>query len=221
MIAKNLINEAVPPLKPSDNGEKALSWMGSFHVQHLPVVDGQQYLGMVAEYDILDTNHADMPLRAYSLDLTRNFVYDYVHIYDVLKVVNENRLSAIPVLDENDQYVGLITLETLLDFFAKTNAMQEPGGIIILEISINDYTASEIARIVESNNAKILSMYVTSPPSNNMNLEVTLKINRTDLQAVMATFERYDYMVKASYQEDSYLEDMQERLDAFMNYLSI
>lgn len=220
MIAKNLINETIPPLKLSDTGSKALDWMAQFHVQHLPVVDGTGYVGMISENDILDKNMPDLSFESYELYNFRPYVEEQMHIYEVVKEINDNSLSSIPVLDEEEVYKGIITSENLLEFFAKVKAVQEPGGIIILEMHVSDYTLSQIAQIIESNDAKVLSMYVTTH-HHSPKMEVTLKINRTDLSRIIATFERYEYKIAGAYQENVYIEDMQERFDAFMNYLNI
>lgn len=220
MIAKKLINNTIPPLKLTDDGEKALAWIAEFHVHHLPVVDGQQYLGMISEYTIYDTNETAQPLSAYNFSETPPKVSEYDHIYEVMKVMKSNRLSVMPVLDEEQQYVGLITLDTITDYLSQAQGMEDPGGILILEMKVNDYVLSEIARLVESHDAKILSMYVTNHQGSG-NIDVTLKINKTDLTSILPTFERFDYIVKAYYQEEDYLEDVQERLDEFMNYLNI
>ncbi|MGB1240903.1 MAG: CBS domain-containing protein [Chitinophagales bacterium] len=220
MIAKKLINDTIPPLKLSDDGVKALAWIAEFHVHHLPVVDGQQYLGIISEYNIYDTNETSKPLSAYDFSEKPPKVHEYDHIYEVMKIMKTHQLTVMPVLDEEEQYVGLITLDTITDYLSHAQGMQEPGGIVILEMNTNDYVLSEIARLVESHNAKILSMYVTTHP-NSPAIDVTLKVNKTDLTRILPTFERFEYVVKAYYQEEDYLEDVQERYDEFMNYLNI
>ncbi|MEZ4886718.1 MAG: CBS domain-containing protein [Chitinophagales bacterium] len=220
MIAKKLINDTIPPLKLTDDGEKALSWIAEFHVHHLPVVDGQHYLGIISEYTIYDTNETSKPLSSYDFSEKPPKVQEYDHIYEVMKIMKANRLTVMPVVDEEQHYLGLITLDTITDYLSHAQGMEEPGGILILEMRTNDYVLSEIARLVESNDAKILSMYVTTHQSGG-SMDVTLKINKTDLTSILPTFERFNYMVKAYYQEEDYLEDVQERLDEFMNYLNI
>lgn len=220
MNAIHLINDTIPPLKLTDNGQKALNWMSELHVYHLPVVNENQYIGVVAECDILDANDSQKEFKNYQNPLSRPFVSEDNHIYEVLKMVNEQRISVMPVLNEDGEYMGVITLENLLDYFANANGMQDPGGIIILEMSTNDYALSEIAQILESNDTKALSMYI-STHTNSTQMEVTLKVNRTDLQPVIATFERYSYNIKASYQEDLYIEDLKEHFDSLMHYLNI
>ncbi|MFK7907922.1 MAG: CBS domain-containing protein [Chitinophagales bacterium] len=220
MIAKKLINNTIPPLKLSDDGVKALAWIAEFHVHHLPVVDGQQYLGIISEYNIYDANETSKSLSAYDFSENPPKVHEYDHIYEVMKIMKTHRLTVMPVLDEEEQYVGLITLDTITDYLSQAQGMQDPGGIVILEMNTNDYVLSEIARLVESHDAKILSMYVTTHP-NSPAIDVTLKVNKTDLTRILPTFERFDYVVKAYYQEEDYLEDVQEKYDEFMNYLNI
>ena len=121
----------------------------------------------------------------------------------------------------NKHYQGLITLNDLLQNFANLSALKQPGGIIELELNVNDYTLTEISQIVEGNDAKILSLYVSSPEDSTQ-MNVTLKVSATDITSIIQTFNRYNYTVKASYMESDEMEDlMHNRFDAFMKYLSI
>ncbi len=221
MIANKLVNDTVPPLKVTDTGKKALSWMGEFFVQHLPVIDKQEFVGIISESDILDMDDPDKPLgEVENLKLLKVSVDESRHIFDVIKGMNEHQLSIMPVLNIEGQYEGLVTSTSLLDYFAKVSSMQEPGGIIILQIDVKDYSLAQIAQIIEGNNASILSMYV-STPSEALKMDVTIKINRSDLTDILATFERYKIQVKASYQESEYLDNLKERLDSFLHFLDI
>lgn len=220
MIAKDLISLLIPPLKTSDDGHKALMWMNDFHIRHLPIVNNQQLLGVIAEDDILNFDNPDEPLGAHSLSLKRPYVDNDTHIYEVLKTMTHEQLSIIPVVDEDDVYLGVITQEGLLQYLAETAAFTETGSILVLEMPRHDYSMGEIARLVESERATVLSSYVTSLP-NSARVEVTLKLNIQDLKHIIATFERFDYIVKASFQEDDYSEVLRERYNALVNYLNV
>lgn len=220
MYARELISEDIPPLKTSDTGERALAWMDEFRVSHLPIVNNVDFLGLISESDILDFNSASEPIGGHTLNLSRPYVFDYQHTYDVLKVMSSLKLSVIPVLNEHDQYLGLIHLSTLLQHFAEMASMKESGGLLILELNIHDYSLSEIARIVESNDAKILSLYISSHIDSNK-LELTIKINRTDLSPIIQTFNRYNYTIKASFHQSEYVDDLKDRFDSFMSFLNI
>lgn len=221
MLAKELISEVVPALKTSDTGMQALSWMDIFRISHLPIVNNREFLGLISDKDIYNLNLAEEPIGNHKLSLFSPFVRMDQHIYEVIEIVSRLELTVVPVLDDENNYMGLITLNDLLQRFAGLSALKHPGGIIELELNVNDYTLTQIAQIVEGNDAKILSMYVSSP-QDSMLLIVTLKVNTTDITSILQTFYRYDYKVKASYMESEELESlMKNRYDEFMKYLSI
>jgi len=220
MIARNIISQSIPPLKQTDTGQKALSWMSEFFLQQLPVVDGTKFLGIITEYDILDQKDPEAAIEDMPLKLTDIKISETDHIYEAIKAMQKSKLSIMPVVDAQDKYLGIITQESLINFFASASALQEPGGIVVLEVNQNDYVLTEIAQIVEANDASILNLYVNQMP-NSSALEITLKLNRADLEAIIQAFERYEYSVKAFYQEEDYSEFLQERYDSLMNYLNI
>ncbi|MGI8894013.1 MAG: CBS domain-containing protein [Bacteroidia bacterium] len=220
MLARELIKDVIPPLRTSDTGLKALSWMEEFRVSHLPIVNNVKFLGLISYDDILSLNSPSEPLGNHSLSLDRPFVFDHQNIYDVVKLVSKLDLTLIPVLLSDEQYLGVITLPDLVTNFAAIESVHDPGGIIVLELNKNDYVLSEIAHIIESNDAKILSTFITSNPDSSK-LELTLKINKIDLSRITASFNRYNYEIKATYHESEHDTDLQDRYDSFMNYLNI
>lgn len=222
MLAKDLISNEIPALRTSDTGVEALNWMEVFRVSHLPIVNNQEFLGLISDEDIYNLNQPEEPLGNHKLSLTRPYVTEDQHIYEVLDTASRLKLTVIPVLKEDNNYLGLIRMSELLHYFANLSAIEKPGGILVLDLNQNDYSLTEIAQIVESNDAKILSMYVNTPDKDSVRLEVTLKINRTDLTPVIQTFNRFDYRVKASFMEyDEENELLQKRYELFMKYLDI
>lgn len=221
MLAKDLISEVVPALKTSDTGLRALSWMEIFRISHLPIVNNKEFLGLISDTDIYDLNMANEPIGNHHLSLFSPFVTSDQHIYEIIELVSRLKLTVVPVLNKKKDYLGLITLNDLVQYVADLFALKEPGGIIVLELHQNDYSLNQISQIVESNNAKILSMYLTSP-SDSMKMELTLKINQNDLTSIIHTFERYDYTIKASYMEDDDMDSFySNRYESFMKYLNI
>lgn len=220
IIAQDLISKDIHPLKTSDTGELALKWMDELKVKHLPIVNNVQLLGVIAESDILDLHSPHEPIGNYPLSLLRPYVLSNEHIYEIIKTITTLKLTILPVVDVNQNYLGIITLETLINKIAQMASINEPGGLIVLCLNVVDYSLSQIAQIVESNNAKILSSYITST-SNSMQTEVTIKVNREDLSPILQTFYRYNYNVVASYHHSEYEEDLKRRLESFMNYLNM
>jgi hypothetical protein len=147
-------------------------------------------------------------------------VFEDQHVYDVIRQVYEQKLSLIPVLDHKIHYLGSITLQCLVKYFARLAAVDNPGGIIVLEMGIRDYSLSEIARLVEMNDSSILSLYVQTLPDSTR-IEVTIKINRMDIGAIIQTFNRYNYNIKASFFEGDYNDSLRDRYDSLMKFLEI
>ena len=221
MIAQNLLSEVVPPLRLTDSGQKALNWMEIFRISHLPVVEGKRLVGLISDKIIYDLNIVDKPVGDYSDHLLSPHIHTNQHIYEVFNAISVLKLSAVPVLDLYDQYCGVITVFDLAQKFADLVAVHEPGGVIVLELNAIDYSLSQIAQIVEGNDAKILSFYI-SPEVESTRMTVTLKINVVDLSAIIQTFVRYDYNIIAVYMDDSVIKNMyDDRLDQLMRFMNI
>jgi CBS domain-containing protein len=219
MTADQLVSDSIIPLRTSDSGDDALGMMSDFFVRHLPIVNNKELLGLLSEDDILDHDAVE-PVGSYSLSLPRPYVHAQDHLYEVMRMLVELHLTVIPVVDEENTYLGLITLEDLLFYFGQSMPFIEPGSILVLEMGKRDYMLSEIARIVESENATVLSAFVTSRPDTNL-IEVTLKINKQNIQTIIATLDRYDYQIKATFQETTYVDTLRDRYDALMSYLNV
>ncbi len=219
MIASELISYDIPPLKVTDTGAKALEWMEEFKVKDIPVINKNKYVGMLEESDVLDRNDIDDKISSYDLNFRKPFVYHTQHVFDAIARMVENEVDVLPVLNENEDYLGLVTTRAIIEFFAKTVSVTSQGSIITLELNVNDYSLAEISKMVESDNAKILASYITSH-IDSTKLEVTLKINKTDITRILHTFDRFNYVVTASYNESEYYEDLKNRFDEFMRFMN-
>jgi CBS domain-containing protein len=195
--------------------------MEIFRISHLPIVNDQDFLGLISDADIYDMNKPDEPIGNHSLTLFKPFVNSEQHIFEVIGIASRLKLSVVPVLDSDSHFKGVITTSDLIRHIAGISSMDQPGGIIVIELVERDYSLSQIAQIVESNNVKVLSMYVTSPPESTK-LEVTLKVNTGDLISVIRTFERYNYEVKTWVTDNDSMDRFySERFDLLMKYLNI
>jgi acetoin utilization protein AcuB len=221
MIAEELINQMIPPLKTSDSGEKAVRWMEEFRVNQLPVVKNRQYMGMVSEENIIENNARSTTLAQVPLGFEEVFVQHYQHFYTVMEVAIRNKIQVVPVLDEHQEFLGVITVNDTIAAFGQMSALQGQGGILVLNMNERDYSLSEISRHVEENNAKILSAYVSPDELDGYKIKVTLKINTMDLNRIIATFERFNYRIIAQFHDAAELKDDQDRLDLLMKYINI
>ncbi|MFC4211453.1 CBS domain-containing protein [Pedobacter lithocola] len=220
MFAEEIISNAIPPIKTDDTVQKALDRMNEFKLKHMPVVNDTQFLGLLAEDDLLEIRDHEILIKDVSATLLNAFVFNNAHTYDVVRLLSTLKLTAVPVLDQQKNYAGLISINNIIDSVAELYAVSEPGGIIVLEISNRDNSLAHIAQIVEADNAQILSSYVNSF-EDSTRLELTLKVNKTEITSLVASFERYNYQVKEVYNNTQVDDGSQERFDSFMNYLNV
>lgn len=220
MLASELISYSIPPLKTSDTVQKSLERMTEFKLSHMPIVNETQFLGLLAEDELIEVKDVDSPIGSLSLSLLNPFVYEDAHIYDIIRLLTQLNLSAVPVLDYKKNYLGLVAVNSLLGYVGDIFAVKDLGGIIVLEISNRNNSLAHMAQIVEADNAQILSSYVQSFPDSTR-LEVTLKINKTELSGIIASFERYNYQVKAVFNSTKADDGTEDRFNSFMNYLNV
>ncbi len=221
MIAEDLINHMIPPLKGSDDAHKAIVWMEEFRCNYMPVVDSGKLLGFISEEIILETNDIEKHVKDFNLAGVNCYVHLDTHFYDILKIAADNKLQMVAVLNDNQSYCGVITVQDTLTSFAQTAAVQLPGGILVLSMTHVDYSLTEISRLVEENHAKILSSIVKEDPLDPGKLRLTLKINQIDLSRIVATLERFGYKVIGRYHESKNIGDEKERIDMLLRYLDI
>lgn len=221
MIAKQLITSHVVPVEISDTGAFALLQMEEARLSHLPVVDGAGFIGLITDKSILAAEDPEKEIGGNNYTLINAAVTEQQHLYEVIRIFSTLNLSLLPVVSEKNKYLGAIVLSTVVHALAELVGLHEPGGIIVLEINDKDYSLAEIVDVVESNDAKILSCFVTSL-RDSTKLEVTIKLNRMEIGPQLHAFARLNYFVTSSWsKEDSYSEGLKDRFDALMNYLSI
>jgi acetoin utilization protein AcuB len=220
MLAIELITDAIPPVHTSDSIQKVMERMLEFRLRHLPIVNEEQFLGLISDADLVEEGDYQVSIGALAISLVNPYVREDQHIYDVIRLFYEQRLTIVPVLDAKKNYLGFISLNSMNEYFAKLTSVTEPGGIIVLEISNKNNSLAHMAQIVESDNAQILSSYVrTFPDSTRM--EVTLKVNKLDISAIIATFLRYEYDIKATFNHSDDNDNSKDRYDSLMNYLNL
>ena len=221
MIAEDLINHMIPPLKATDDAHKAIVWLEEFRCQYMPVVDNSKLLGFISEDIILETNDIDKEVSQFDLVGKNCYVHLDTHFYDILKIAADNKLQMVGVLNEEQNYAGVITVQDTLTSFAQTAAVQLPGGILVLSMNYVDYSLSEISRLIEENHAKVLSSIIKEDPLDPGKIRLTVKLNEQDMSRIVATLERFGYKVIGRYQETKPIENEKERIDMLLRYLDI
>ena len=220
VLNKDLISASVPTLSPNDTIDQALQLMGDYHISHLPVIDDEKYIGLVSEDDLINAEPQTASIKGLQADLSKLSVNANGHVSEAVKLVNENSISLMPVIDNETNWVGAITLADLLKGMGKLNGVDDPGGIIILEIDRKDFSFSQLSKLVEANDAQINQLN-TSYDANLGLLTVTIKVNKLEVSAIVATFQRYDYGIKYYFGEELYENELKSNYDHLINYLNI
>lgn len=221
MIAEKLISDGIASVTSAEKGQKALNRMDVFRVSHIPVVNDNQYLGLVSDKLIYDLNLNEVALETILDKLDTTHAHKDQHIFEVAILMYNLKLSVLPVLDDDHYYIGSITLYDLARRFAKLFSLQEIGGVIVLEMNEYDYSLAEISKIAESNGYRILSIFLDRKPGTHA-LDVIMKLDKDELSALIQAFMRYNYTVKAVYLDQSMLSDLyMERYEQFMKYMNL
>ncbi len=224
MIATEYINESIPTLQKDSLAAKAIDWMEEFRVSQLPVInlEESQYLGMVDERLLYNLSiPEEVPIKDILLDYKNLYVSPNTHLYSILSSFGEHQTDIIPVVDNQRKYLGTIASKDFLKEIEKIFSAQERGAIIIISLDAIQYSMTELSRLIESNNAKILSSFVERDKQYIGKLQITFKLDITDVSFIIATLERFGYHIKNRFDYSEGVNQEQERLDLLLKYLEI
>ncbi|GGE97599.1 CBS domain-containing protein [Flavobacterium limi] len=185
---------------------------------HFPVLENGIFIGSIASDDV-ETFDTDKKIIDYKYTLERFFARKSMIWLDVLEIFAKNHTNVIPVLDENNIYIGYYEMEDIMKFFQETPFLKEQGGIIIVQKGLLDYSMAQVTQIVESNNGKILGCFISEADLENVN--ITVKIGVGPMNEIIQTFRRYNYEIISEHQEDTYINSLKERSDYLDKYLNI
>lgn len=219
MYAADLTDIHFPQLKTSTLAVEAKTLFQDYRISHIPIVNNEDLLGLLSDDDLIGIKN-DEPIGGIRLSLQNQYIKSNQHIFDVLQMMSEGKLSGLPVVDEKNRYIGCISAREIINEMGKILAVNNPGGIIILEVSVHDYMLSQISSIVEGNDAKILAVFTKTFPDSIM-MHVILKINKTEISGILQTFSRYDYVISATFGENENEDLLRDRYDSLMKYLDI
>ena len=220
MLTGELQSETLPYLRPHDKVYQALQLMNDNQVTHLPIVDGDKYIGIISEDDLLlvDNDHTELNLLQQSFGNIS--VKNSEHFLKAVQLAAENGLSVVPVVDNENDIVGAIAYNDLLRHASEFMSLNEPGGLIVLEMNSNQYSFNEISKLVETNDAQITQLNTTNDPETGT-MQVTIRINKPEVSDIVATFQRYEYNVKYFFGDELYANELRSNYDNLMNYLKI
>ena len=219
MLNKQLISGSIPTLSLEDAVSQALELLSEYHLGQLPVVNDDKYLGLVFEEDLMNVDE-NLLLKTLDTHFSKVAVNANTHFLESVQTVNDYNLSIVPVIEKDNEYIGVTPADTLLKELGKITGASEPGGVIVLEMEQRNFSFSELSKLVETNDAQITQLN-TYWDNNSGSFLVTLKINKFEISDIVATFQRYEYQVKYYFGEELYVNELRSNYDHLMNYLNI
>lgn len=220
MLITEFISSEVPLAEPSDTGDKVLGIMADERYDNIPVVENGKYIGLLQENELLEWDHPNQPVSSGFFTNFKPAVMANAHPYDALKIIHLHNLSVVPVINNDYDYLGSLTKDSLLKYIIENTSLDIPGGILVLEVGAHNYSLSEIARICEHEQVLIISSQIKTNTETNR-LEITLKTNRSDLSALVQSFERHEYTILATYGDKTLENDILDRYKLLMNYINM
>lgn len=220
MLTVDLINNSIPRLQLKDTVSKALRLINDFRVTHLPIVSDDKYLGMISENDLLDHDDIKSTIEGLQEDFMLDSLKENVHFLNAVNFSNQFETTIIPIVNLENEFTGVITLADLLKTVGNFAGANEVGGIIVLEMERTKFAVSELSRIVEGNGATILHLNTTTNVETGL-LSVTLHLNKKEISAIVAAFERYDYDIVYEYGDEKFENNIDTNYRHLMNYLDI
>jgi predicted transcriptional regulator len=215
---QELIINNIKPLDSKDKIVRAQDLFLDLSYTHFPVIENDVYIGCITKEDAETLNSTSL-IGDNKYNFERFYVKTSMTWLDILEEFAKHETNIIPVLDNQNNYVGYYELNDFIHIFNETPFLREEGGILVVEKEGNDFSMSQIAQIVESNNAKILGLFISK--IENKNTEITLKISLGGLNEIIQTFRRFEYKIISQHQEDSYIKNLKERSDYLDKYLNI
>jgi len=220
MLTGNLQTQSLPHLRLSDKVHLALQLMNENHVGHLPIVDGDKYIGMISEQDLSEAENDRSTLDQFQQSISNVSVKNDEHFLRAIQVAVENGLTVVPIVSEDNDLLGGVTYADLLKYSSEFMSLNEPGGLIVLEMESKDYSFNEISRLIESNEAQITQLNTSIDQESGL-MEVTIKINKLEISDIVASFQRHEYNVKYYFGEELFVNDLKTNYENLMNYLKI
>ena len=220
MLIEQLISPIVPTLILTDTGDKALSLMEENNLEQLPLIADDKYVALVRENDLMDWDKQETALQGADFLGYRPAVLATGHPYEAIRLAHQQNLAIVPVVDAENTYIGAVTRSDLLRYITEKSGLDNPGGIIVLEVEPRSYSLYDIARICESEEVLLISTQIFSNKITGK-LEVTLKTNRTNLSAIVSALERRNYKILEVFGDNNDNAGMADRYNLLMNYINM
>jgi predicted transcriptional regulator len=220
MLCSQLLSQTLPFLRPTDTAFQALNVMADHQVMHLPIADGSDYVGLVSESSLHAIEDDQVKLQDCTTIWQTISVKSDDHFLTAVQVAAAQQLTVIPVVTQERELIGTLLPADLIVGLSTFLRLEEPGGLIVLEMEPRQYAFSEMSRLVETHDAQITQLNTRILPDTGQ-LSVTIRLNKPEVSDIVATFQRYEYNVVCFFGEELYTNQLRSNYDNLMTYLNI
>ncbi|MEP6845474.1 MAG: CBS domain-containing protein [Panacibacter sp.] len=219
MLVSQIIESGFPLLALTDKVSFALQLMEDYDLLHLPIATGDKFTGIISKDDLVDVEENSVLSTLQPHFITAS-VFPEEHFLAALKIAGRFDISIIPVVSKSNEITGFIRRKTLIQSLAGFLNVEEPGGMVVIEMDKRNFSFGEISRLIETNNASITQLNTYTESTTGFFI-VTIKINKVEISDIIATLQRYDYVIRYYFGEEEYENELKENYDLLMTYLKI
>ncbi len=219
MLVSQLLNTGFPTLNIADKASFALQIMDEYDVLHLPVLSKDKFVGIVAKADLIDADETNTHLSSPDI-LQQLSIKSEEHFLSALKLLANYELTVLPVVNNQMELMGVVLAKDLIKTISLFLGIEEKGAVIVLETDKRNFSFGELSRLVETNDSYITQMNTYTETATGL-LVITLKINKIEVSDIVATFQRYDYIVRYFFGEEEYANELKENYQHLISYLNM
>ena len=216
MIAANN-TYIIPPIHEKISPNVCVEIMMDAECFELPVQKDNQLIGSVTLDDCVATK--DKSIKDI---ISPGFlcIHHQMHLFDVLQVFKSSPKNVCAVLDQNGEWIGILTKNQIINSLSQTLSIEQNGAILIIEMSSAQYSTNELSRIIEGEGSKVLGLWLHKD-DDSARIKVTVKINTSNVERIINGFDRFGYDVIATFGDDDYKDNINRKFQSLMKYIDL
>jgi CBS domain-containing protein len=113
MLVSEIIQSSIPVLHYEDTVEEAIDLLQQNNIGHLAVIHNDNYQGLLSIDELLAAEDSDILSMLTEKFIHVSIQYDQ-HFLSALKLIAESAVTALPVLSQNKEYLGVVTESILV-----------------------------------------------------------------------------------------------------------
>jgi acetoin utilization protein AcuB len=220
MQIQELNYASLPWIQQSDSVASAMQRMEDEQLKQLPVVEGEHYVGLLNMDLLLSAEDDSLSIQQIIHLLPKPLIHPEEHFLAAVQIVAEQSLQLIPVVSAEGELQGVVEETELMSAVAAFLGLHENGALLVVEKEIHQYSASEVVKLVETNDVQVMQLN-TRLNAQAGTMLITLRLNRTEISDIISTFQRYEYTIRFFIGEEQYANELRANYNNLIHYLKI